>query len=150
MTAEPINDPVDQESVAMRALANAGDDGLTFVELGGLFGWHHGQSSAVLSTLHKAERIVRLVSGKRLGNSVYVTPEYRAGRPSVKQGRVKPIDDYLERMLTSFASDGRCLAMTGEQGRDDEGPNARAMFKFIQDLRVIAGYADGPFTKAKT
>jgi hypothetical protein len=63
----------------LRALARAEGDGLTWWELGNIMGWHHGQSSGVLSVLHKDERISRLTE-QRGRSSVYVLTMYVAGR----------------------------------------------------------------------
>jgi len=59
-------------------LALAGSGGLTYSELGEMAGWHHGQSSSVLSNLHKDGRILRLTI-RRKRSKIYVLPEY-AGR----------------------------------------------------------------------
>jgi len=53
--------------------------GLTWKELGEIENWHAGQSSAMLSILHKENYIVRLKE-KRNRCSVYVVEEYVNGR----------------------------------------------------------------------
>jgi hypothetical protein len=53
--------------------------GLTWRELGEIENWHAGQSSGMLSVLHKEGLIVRLTE-KRSRCSVYVSPEYVNGR----------------------------------------------------------------------
>lgn len=67
-------------------LREAGERGLTYTELGEATGWHHGQSSSALSTLHKAGVIARLLE-KRGRCRIYVHPEYVMGRPTDEQGR---------------------------------------------------------------
>jgi len=52
--------------------------GATYVEVGRVFGWHHGQASGVLSVLHKADRIARLADVRRDRCAVYVMP-YHVG-----------------------------------------------------------------------
>lgn len=64
---------------ALASLNAAGSNGLTWKELGAEQGWHHGQSSSVLSVLHMDARIARLVD-RRERCHVYVLPEYVAGR----------------------------------------------------------------------
>lgn len=77
-----------------------GPTGLTYKELGHRLGLHHGQSSGVLSTLHKAGLITRLSTKDAAGNpipgtirdgcSIYVTPGHVEGRPTDAQGRSTP------------------------------------------------------------
>jgi hypothetical protein len=51
----------------------AGRKGLTWKELSEITGWHHGQSSGVLSVLHKVGGCARLVE-RRNKCAVYVLP----------------------------------------------------------------------------
>ena len=53
--------------------------GVTWRELADMEGWHHGQSSGVLSVLHKTGRIARLKE-RRQRSQVYVLPQYVGGR----------------------------------------------------------------------
>lgn len=64
---------------ALRSLGVACYEGLTWKELAEEHGWHHGQASGCLTTLHKAGRVVRLLE-KRDRCRVYVDPRFRAGR----------------------------------------------------------------------
>lgn len=66
-----------QETLA--SLAQAGDLGLTYKELGEIHGWHHGQSSGALSVLHKTGHINRLTE-KRNRCKVYVLPQHANDR----------------------------------------------------------------------
>ena len=68
---------------ALGQLALAGSHGLTWEQLARLTGWHHGTASGVLSTLHRAGKVERLVR-KRNRRSIYVLPWYVAGRETVK------------------------------------------------------------------
>jgi hypothetical protein len=70
-----------RQSQALRALGEAGRRGLTFRELGLQQGWHHGQSSGVLSALHKERRISRLTI-RRSRCLVYVLNEHVEDRPT--------------------------------------------------------------------
>lgn len=70
------------------------EDGVTWKELADIMGWHHGQASGVLSTLHKAGRISRLTE-RRDRCFVYVLPEHVNGRDTQEQGRPKQPDDGL-------------------------------------------------------
>lgn len=62
--------------------------GITWVELGKQWGWHHGQATGVLSTLHKAGHIARLRE-TRNNSSIYVAPADIHGRPTAPHGRRK-------------------------------------------------------------
>jgi hypothetical protein len=66
-------------------LALAGENGLTYAELGRKADWHHGQSSSVLSTLHKTGRVARLTT-RRNGAKVYVLPVYGETAPTEPHG----------------------------------------------------------------
>lgn len=63
--------------------------GLTVAELRDITGWHHGKSSSVLSTLHKAGKIDRLTT-RRSRCAVYVLHGYADGRETERHGRRKP------------------------------------------------------------
>lgn len=75
-----------RQRVLIDSLAGAGAEGLTWRELGTATGLHHGQVTGGLSNLHKAGLIARLTE-KRGRCSVYVTPEFVAGRATTAQGR---------------------------------------------------------------
>jgi hypothetical protein len=81
----------DTGTVALRqrqarlSLAAANIRGLTYRELGAEHGWHHGQSSSVLSVLHKEGRIARLVE-QRDRCHVYVLNEYVGDRDTQPHG----------------------------------------------------------------
>ena len=49
-----------RQQQALVSLDRVGPDGLTWRELAERQGWHHGQSSSVLSVLHKDGRVARL------------------------------------------------------------------------------------------
>lgn len=66
--------------------------GLTVKEIRDITGWHHGQASSVLSTLHKAGKIDRLIS-RRDRCAVYVLHGYADGRETVPHGRKKKSDE---------------------------------------------------------
>ena len=55
--------------------------GVTWKDLSGYFGWHHGSASSVLTVLHKTEHIVRLMN-RREKCRIYVLPEFQQGRDS--------------------------------------------------------------------
>jgi hypothetical protein len=79
-----------RQSAVLFALFQAGEDGLTWKEVGDAMGWHHGTSSGCLSVLHMVGRIARL-SVKRDRCKVYVHLDYVAGRDIEFHGRrVKP------------------------------------------------------------
>lgn len=80
----------ERQRTVMNLLAEAKTIGITWLELSQKTGWHHGQT-AVLSDLHKAGLIARLVGGKRARSSVYVLPEYVNGKPTAEYGGRKQV-----------------------------------------------------------
>jgi len=64
-----------RQNMVIRFLRDRAATGATWKELGEEFGWHHGNSSSVLSILHKTYHIDRLEES-RLRCKVYVTPEW--------------------------------------------------------------------------
>lgn len=62
-----------RQRLVMRLLRDAGARGLTWRELAGITGMHHGQASGALSNLHKDGRIARLVE-RRAKCHPYVLP----------------------------------------------------------------------------
>jgi hypothetical protein len=76
----------ERQARVMGMLRRAGTRGLTWKELGEAGGWHHGTASGALSTLHKAERIARLLE-RRDRCRVYVALEHVNGRETDSQGR---------------------------------------------------------------
>lgn len=75
-----------REGQAIAFLAKRGTRGATWKDLAEAHGWHHGQASGVLSRLHKAGVISRLVEVDRRCK-VYVLPEYQSGRQTEPHGR---------------------------------------------------------------
>jgi len=63
--------PTTRAEQVLEALAEAGDKGMSWIELGQSLRLHHGQSSAALSRLHKQGRIER-TGVYRQGSAVYV------------------------------------------------------------------------------
>lgn len=90
-----------QQRHTLYHLAEAGRHGLTYRELCGIADWHHGQSSHVLSVLHKAGLAARLTE-RRNRCLVYVLPEYVGGRDTQPQGRTSTTA-LLDRMATLLA-----------------------------------------------
>lgn len=74
-----------RQGVALSYLRQVGEWGATWKEFGDEFGYHAGQSSGVLSVLHKEGRIVRL-KNRRDRCSVYVMPEFVQGRETSPHG----------------------------------------------------------------
>lgn len=97
-----------QEST-MRALMFAEERGLTWKELAELRGWHHGQVSAVLSTLHQTGHITRLTE-RRNRCQVYVLPEHINGR---EEAPVRKRRSYEEGYEEGYAD-----AMSRMRGQD--------------------------------
>lgn len=65
------------------------EHGITVKELRNFTGWHHGQASSTLSTLHK-EGLLARTSERRDRCKVYVAPEYLNGRVGEPHGRTTP------------------------------------------------------------
>lgn len=86
----------------LKFLREREDLGATWFELGEEFGWHHGQSSAVLSTLHKEDRISRLKE-KRGKSYIYVDHFHVGGRPTGQYGRMT-VDQYEAGYREGYAS----------------------------------------------
>lgn len=75
----------ERQQATLGSLAQAGDLGLTYRELGEIHGWHHGQSSGALSVLHKTGRVARLTE-RRNRCKVYVLPEHVNDRHTEPHG----------------------------------------------------------------
>lgn len=75
-----------RQSQTLSALQEAGYDGLTWLELANLQGWHHGTASGSLSVLHKVGRIARLAMSRERCR-IYVLPDHVADRPTESHGR---------------------------------------------------------------
>ena len=73
---------------ALKLLDEKKSFGITWKELSDMTGLHHGNSSGVLSVLHKTGRIARLHE-QRNRCKVYVTLDSIAGRAVEGQGRKK-------------------------------------------------------------
>lgn len=74
-----------RQRTTVNRLTQAGRYGMTYRELGEAEGWHHGQSSGVLSALHKSGVIVRLTFSRRRCR-IYVMPQYAEGRATEPHG----------------------------------------------------------------
>lgn len=92
VTADTCGETAHRQSVALRLLGAAGHAGLTWRELSGQTGWHHGQASGALSALHKSGRVVRLreVRGRC---KVYTLPQFVDERPAEAHGRRRSAAD---------------------------------------------------------
>lgn len=76
------------QSATISFLAERREYGATYSELGKRFGWHHGQSSGVLSVLHKTDHICRLIA-RRDKCAIYVLPEFVGDRKVAPHGGKK-------------------------------------------------------------
>jgi hypothetical protein len=79
-----------REIAALALLGQRGRRGVTVAELRYATRMHHGQASSVLSTLHKAGRILRL-KDKRDRCHIYVLPAYVFEREIEPFGRQKMV-----------------------------------------------------------
>lgn len=77
----------ERQRVVLVLLNARGSLGATWRELAQVEGWHHGQASGALSTLHKTGHIARLATERRERCSVYVLPEFVGERETAEQGR---------------------------------------------------------------
>lgn len=69
----------------LRALTDAGYDGLTWREAASVVGEHHGVVSGALSVMHKRGQVARLTHTRRRCK-VYVLPSEVFGRTTEKYG----------------------------------------------------------------
>jgi hypothetical protein len=111
-----------RETQVIAFLASRGGYGATYKELGEFYGWHHGQASSVLSTLHQDGQIVRLTE-RRNRCKVYVSPLWDEGRPREPHGGHKAERDLAIKMVESvrlihqpargitYAPDGRIVTV---------------------------------------
>ena len=77
----------DRPQLIILNLIKVKEQGLTWHEVADLNNWHHGQTSKVLSVLHK-EGIIARLKERRNGSAVYVLPDYINGR-EVSERKVK-------------------------------------------------------------
>lgn len=87
-----------RQRLIITALRNAGADGLTWRELSGLTGWHHGTASGALSVLHKSGLISRL-KDSRNRCKIYVSNDYVLDRVTESYGGKKPAIKAVENIL---------------------------------------------------
>lgn len=78
-----------RQAHVMKLAAERGGDGLTVQEVRAVTGWHHGQASSALSTLHKDGHLARL-SEQRNRCEVYVLLAHVEGRETRPHGRKRP------------------------------------------------------------
>lgn len=89
------------------------DNGLNWHGLNALTGWGHQGCSAVLSTLHKENYIVRLAT-KVNGSHLYVLPENVAGRP-ISHRKVRMTQRDMRNHLLFVQAHGRLMGDAGLQ-----------------------------------
>jgi hypothetical protein len=98
----------------LSALAAAWTTGLTWAELANLTGWHHGQASGALSTLHRSG-LVAMLTERRQRSHVYVLPTYVGDRPTQPHGSNRHAP---ARYVLSSEAVTAALADAGLTGRD--------------------------------
>jgi hypothetical protein len=98
----------------LRRLRYHGAGGITVAELRDLTGMHHGQSSSVLSWLHKDGTIARLTE-RRGRCQVYVLPEYVQGRETQPHGRQKPDTEWEAFLAGCRCGEERMLPLRTDQ-----------------------------------
>lgn len=103
-----------RQRLVLRTLDHQGTTGATWAELANVYGWHHGQASGALSTLHKSGLVARLAE-RRQRSHVYVLPQHVADRPTQPHGsnRHGPARYVLDNAAVTTA-----LADAGLTGRD--------------------------------
>lgn len=87
-----------RQAVIVTMLGNVGPSGMTWLEVAARTGWHHGQASGALSTLHKIGRIARL-QDRRDRCHIYVLPEHVGDRETRPAGRTRDNRDAYDRGL---------------------------------------------------
>lgn len=125
LLADTTGETEDRQRQTLAALRSARERGLTYQELGSIFGWHHGKSSGVLSVLHKEGLIARLANERRNRCAVYVAEAFVNNRATAAHGRKDPVGDTLTEWLTRDASGW------SKAGRDPKG--------FIVAMRSVTG-----------
>lgn len=105
-----------RQRLVVADLARHGIGGATYREVGSRLNLHHGQSSGVLSNLHKAGVIERLVE-KRGRCHVYVLREFVNGRQTQPPGRVArpglgPVADQMAQVLRDISQRGFATSST--------------------------------------
>ena len=128
VTADASGVTASREKYTLSALRSAGARGLTYQELGSIFGWHHGKSSGVLSCLHKTDQICRLADERRNRCAVYVIPQHVQGRPVASHGRNDPVGDALKYWLR------RDMTGVRSAGADPRG--------FVDAMRAVTGIGE--------
>lgn len=122
---------------AVRAARAAGPAGVTVKELREAFpGCHHGQVSGALSNAHRDKRLVRLAMTKRLGASVYTTPEFLAGRRTVPYGGSETTPPKAETECQVRKTAEAWLAQ-GRDGWSAAGKNPKGFVKAMKE--ALAG-----------
>lgn len=114
-----------RQAMTVSALRDAGVKGLTWKDLGAIYGWHHGKATGVLSVLHKDGVIARLADERRDRCSIYVSKQFLNGRPVAAHGRSNPTQDTLQEWLARDASGW------SKAGRDPKG--------FVKAMRAVTG-----------
>lgn len=88
----------DNQKLTLALLEIKDIKGVTWKDLADWYGWHHGTASGVLSALHKADKIVRLVD-RRDKCRIYVLPEYVQGRRFDAPRRNMPSKEVFEMLI---------------------------------------------------
>lgn len=102
--ADQSGTTADRQKRTLFFLERYGRQGLTWKELSTITAWHHGTASGVLSVLHKAGRIERLVE-RRNKCKIYVLKQYVNGRPYEKHGGKRNSRHEIIREIEAFAGD---------------------------------------------
>lgn len=105
----------------LEALFAAGTTGLTWKELADEHGWHHGNASSSLSTLHKEAHIARLTE-RRNRCKVYVHPTWVDGRDTEPYGN--PARPDVDKMIAAIGQAYDALVAAGEIEPPDPGEAA--------------------------
>ena len=89
----------DRRSAVRILLDQRGAEGMTWSEVSQALGIHHGAASALLSHMHREQQIARLALDHREGSSVYVLPQYVAGRQTLPAKRSSELTHDLAAMV---------------------------------------------------
>jgi hypothetical protein len=117
----------DRQDKTLRLVSRSARHGLTVAELREATGWHHGQASSVLSTLHKEGFIARLQE-KRERCHIYMLPVYVSG----------PTDDH-----------GRTRRLTYEEGyvegvKDQKRKDQERLLAIVEEMQAAILKLRGP------
>lgn len=125
-----------RQTQTLKMLGEAPIWGLTWRELAAAFNWHHGQASAVLSTLHKHGHIVPLRQTRNNCHPyILATDAHRHDPANVIWEPAKTYATRRKEALEAVAAAARTLTRIGGQNAATGLVNALAALDALDDQR---------------